>query len=382
MTRKITDDFLKMNMPFPNFFKFLQLNFIYLSIGLLIFVTDLWADDAALKIGVSVPLSGEAAIYGEDIRDFLNFANKQIAKGRYQLIFEDDKCNAKDATSVAQKLITIDKIKYAIGYACSSTILSTAQFYERAKIPVIVVFASSPRIRDLGEYIFRTYPSDALAAQLFASTIRDKYSRIGILSEETDYAQDLKEELVKQLSGSSTQVVEENYLPNSADYRTVLLKLKSKNPEALFINPQAEGTFANIMQQLAVVNWTPQIYGAYWPGSPSVQKLVGEKLNGTIYVDTPALSEMLNSNGETVLKSYQGGGGKIRTTEAVFATVYEGFRALHQAIESKEDVKDYLLKTKWDGIFGPWHFDEKGEIAGISLMLKKINNGKPEKFQK
>ena len=369
-------------MTLLNFFKFLPLIFSYLLISLLTYPANLRADNTTLKIGVSIPLSGESAIYGEDIRDFLNFANKNLAGSKYQLIFEDDKCNAKDATSAAQKLITVDKVKYAMGYACSSTIISTAQFYERAKIPVMVVYASSPRIRDLGEYIFRTYPSDALTGQLLASSIRDKYSLIGILSEETDYAQDLKGELLKQLSGSKVQVVEENFLPNAADFRTQLLKLKSKNPEALFVDPQAEGTFANIMQQLAVVNWAPQIYGAYWPGSPSVQKLVGDKLNGTIYVDTPALTDILNSNGEAVLKSYKSAGGKIRTTEATFATSYEAFRALHQAIESKEDVKDYLLKTKWEGIFGPWHFDEKGEIAGITLMLKKINNGKPEKFVK
>ena len=44
-----------------------------------------WAERRE-KIGVSLPLTGEGAIYGNDIRNVLEFANREIAGSRYKLV--------------------------------------------------------------------------------------------------------------------------------------------------------------------------------------------------------------------------------------------------------------------------------------------------------
>lgn len=74
-----------------------------------------------IKIGVSLPLTGGAAIEGVDVHALLLFANKHFADDVYELIFEDDKCSEKDAVSVAQKFADVDKVSYVLGFVCSGT---------------------------------------------------------------------------------------------------------------------------------------------------------------------------------------------------------------------------------------------------------------------
>ncbi|RIL04558.1 MAG: hypothetical protein DCC75_12490, partial [Proteobacteria bacterium] len=113
-----------------------------------------------IKVGVSSALLGGAASYGLDIQDAVRFADEKLGKGRFELIFENDNCTGKDAVSVAQKFTQIEKVDVAIGFACSSAALSAAPIFERAKIPVLITSASSPKIAHAGEFIFRTILSD------------------------------------------------------------------------------------------------------------------------------------------------------------------------------------------------------------------------------
>ena len=48
--------------------------------------------------------------------------------------------------------------------------------------------------------------------------------------------------------------------------------------------------------------------------------------------------------------------------------------ALSQAITQADDPIAYLRETQFKGIFGPYSFDERGDIRGISQVLK-INQG-------
>ncbi len=90
-----------------------------------------------IKVGVTLPLSGNSALWGTDIKNGLLFANEDLAQGRYELIIEDDRCDAKTAVTIAHKFIEIEKVKWVLGFGCSGTLLSTAKLYEQAHVVVI-----------------------------------------------------------------------------------------------------------------------------------------------------------------------------------------------------------------------------------------------------
>jgi ABC-type branched-subunit amino acid transport system substrate-binding protein len=64
-----------------------------------------------LRLGVSLPLSGNAAGWGVDVRNTLTFANEKLGSGSVRLIFEDDRCEPKGSVTVAQKLTEIKSIR-------------------------------------------------------------------------------------------------------------------------------------------------------------------------------------------------------------------------------------------------------------------------------
>ncbi len=330
-----------------------------------------------IRIGVPSALTGEAATYGLDVRDAITFANEKFGGDRYELIFEDDKCNGKDAVTVAKKFIEIDKVDFVVGNSCSGALLAAAPLYEKAKIPVIASCASSAKISEAGDYIFRTTPSDKLAAARLHQHIAKKHKRFGILSEETEYAQDMRSAFEEaNQNENSIDLVVANYLAKSTDFKTILLSLRGKKIEGLFVNSQSEGSFAIIVKQLAEIRWDVPLYGAYWPGSQAFIDQAGERANGIEFVDTPSLDFLLNDEGKELSKEFHSKYEGIRSIESVFASSIEAFRVVDLAVRSEKDVLQFLNETQFTGIFGEYSFDSNGDIEGMPFMMKRVEDGK------
>ena len=186
-----------------------------------------------IKIGVSVPLSGAGAAYGTDIKNALLYANKHLANSAYDLVIEDDRCTDKDAVTIAHKLVDIDKVDYMLGFGCSGTVLASAPVYEKAKIVVIASGTGAPLITEAGDYIFRTKPTLTIAADVLARDMASKFKKVGILTEETAYCKGLTDAVMKTAATLNLEVLNESYLPNTEDFKTMLLKLKAKGVEML-----------------------------------------------------------------------------------------------------------------------------------------------------
>ena len=331
-----------------------------------------------IQVGVSTALTGNASTYGNDIRNALTFANERLARGRFDFVFEDDRCSGKDATTIAQKFAGVLHVKYVLGHACSGTVLASAPIYERAKILVISPSASSSEVSNAGEYIYRTWLSDAAAVQMLYEFMKSRHSTLGILSEQTDYAQSFAKGFRDRAKRDSKRLIEENYLSDHTDFRSLLLRLKGQGADSLFINSQTELTFLAVLKQLREMHWDVPLYGAYWPGAEAFLKPAGSLAEGIIFVDSPSAEQVLTEEGKQWYKEFTARYGPPQSIGILVATAIESVRALSQAIDSGEDERTYLNKTAFHGIFGDWHFDAFGDLAGIGFVMKQIRQGKPE----
>ena len=89
---------------------------------------------------------------------------------------------------------------------------------------------TTPKITNLSPYVFRNWASDARESELFAREIKGRgYRRIGIINEETDYAQGLRIWLEKNLQGFGVEVFAESFASGSTDVRSQLAKLKGSS---------------------------------------------------------------------------------------------------------------------------------------------------------
>ena len=125
------------------------------------------------------------------------------------------------------------------------------------------------------------------------------------------------------------------------------------------------------------MGWPVPVYGAYWPGTNSLLKDNAKLLEGVRFVDLPSAHASLSPEGLTLYEEFVAKYGKMNSVELVFASTFEGYRALTMAIESGEDPRAFLYKTHYKGLIGEWYFDADGEIQGISFVMKEIRNGKP-----
>ena len=329
-----------------------------------------------IKIGVSTALTGNAATYGVDLKNALLFANEKLAGNKYELVFEDDRCNGRDAVAVAHRFIDVLKLKYVAGFACSSTVLSSASLYEKAQVVVMVASASAAEISNSGDFIFRTWASDDGAARTLHRYIASNHKSVGIISEQTDYAQGFLKSFIESNNDKKLNIASESYLTDTVDFRSSLLKLRARNIDGLFINSQTEVTLLAVLKQVKEMNWNVQVYSAYWGGASSFLEKAKSLAEGIIYVDLPSVKEALTSDGALLFNEFQKKYGKINSVELMFATAFEAFRALHMAIESGQEMRRYLYSTKFDGLFGEWWFDSHGEIQGLNFIMKVVKDGK------
>jgi branched-chain amino acid transport system substrate-binding protein len=328
------------------------------------------------QIGVSIPLSGNNANFGTDIRNAIELANIELAQGRYTLVFEDDLCDPKTALSIAKKFIANDKIKYVLGSACSGATASAAKANEHAKVVMISPSAGAAIISGAGDYIFRTWPSDAEGAIKLFGYMATRHQAIGVLSEETEYSQGFLSGINKANQDRKVKLVNENFITSVNDYRTLLLRLKAKKVDAVFINSQSEATFLAILKQITEMKLNLAIYSAYWAGSETFLKQAGTLSEGIVYVDGPLASEILNEQGKHLIEKYIEKYGEPKFSRLLVATSIEAFRALDLAIRSGSDVKEFLYKNKYQGSFGEWSFDSNGDILGLNFVLYIIRGGK------
>jgi branched-chain amino acid transport system substrate-binding protein len=336
-----------------------------------------------IRIGVSVPRTGAAAAYGADIKDALVFANRHFANSAYQLIIEDDQCIDKEAVAIAQKFAHVDKVKYALGFGCSGTVLASAPIYEAAKIVVIAAGTGAPAITNAGDYIFRTKPSLNIAADILVKEFSSKFQKIGVISEETAFCQGLTNAIAERSHEHRLSVVNENYLPGTDDFRSIFMKLKSQGAQALFLNTQGEPGMVVLYRQFRALNWTIPVYGTFTPGSPAFISAFGKDADGIVYADLQFNAEMLNEEGQRTFAEFEKEYGSVRSAEHYAALALIAFRSMDEAIRSGKDVKQYLYDHVFTNLVDGYSFDKNGDVVSeqLTYVLKTLKDGKPALFE-
>ncbi len=188
-----------------------------------------------LTIGFVGPLSGDPGYLGNYVRKGMDLAAEELRQSGMdiKIIYEDGKCNGKDAANAFIKLRDIDQVQ-AVMVGCSPEMLAVAPMAAPNNILVMSPMATAPTISDAGDHVFRVIPSDALQGKVGAELLQEKgYQRVGILYINHDYGVGLNK-VVSSVLGNKV-VASEAFDPDGKDFRTQLTKLKDKNADAIYL---------------------------------------------------------------------------------------------------------------------------------------------------
>lgn len=337
-----------------------------------------------IKIGLLGDLTGDYADFLKGITRGTQLAVDDLEAQGFDvklIIGDQQSCDKKHTVSLMQKFVNIDDVDFIIGGSCSSTTLAAAPIAELSKTVMISPSSSAPSISGVGDYVFRTYITDnerSVAIARIAFQLGKR--KIAIINDGSndafmESAKGLREEFIK-LGGQI--VIEEIMAGGEQDFRTALMKIKDKNPDALITNlgPRDLGLMAKQAKELNMdVDFFTPIESAE---ETSVIELAGkEAVEGLIYAmpgnppETPALQTLQEKYkqryGEDSLPSY--------TTEA-YDAVMLGIKALKASDGSKEDIKNklYEVSKQYTGVSGNVVFDSNGDVHK-DILLKQIKNG-------
>lgn len=198
-------------------------------------------NEGAIKIGVSLPLTGEAASLGEGGLAGAELAAQEINEAggvnsrMIELVIEDDQCSS-DGSNVFSKLVNIDQVDGIIGPLCSAAAGPGVPIAQAGQVPTLI-WGSAPALTSTGDYIFRTYPSDAFQGKFGAEYVAENYNKpkVGILYVKNDWGQGLHDVFTEQYKKLGGEIVfAEGISQNQTDVRTSVTKLLAAEPELIY----------------------------------------------------------------------------------------------------------------------------------------------------
>lgn len=336
------------------------------------------ADTGPLKIGFMAPLSGDAAAYGEPVRNAMTLAVEEInAAGgidgrQVEVIYEDSKCDGKSAATAAQKLVSVDKVRYIVGPVCSGEAFSALPVTSEAKVLMLSPGSSAPKLAGMSPYFMRTYPNDNITGVALAQELAKSYKTTAIITESTDYGLGIKGVYVAEAEKLGMRVVaQEDFTTGTSDFRTVLTRVKETNPQIIFINPQTSANLVRIARQAREIGITAPFATVVFNDPETVSS--GSAVEGVLLVGTPGLS---SESFKSVYTARFGSSAYEFFAGATYDNVYLIKQAIEAVGDDTEKVQNYLHNLeRYDGTLGSYRFDQSGDIVGLPSVVQQIVNG-------
>jgi len=341
-----------------------------------------------IKVGLNVELSGGAATYGTDARDGALLAIEQInAAGgvlgkQIEPIVRDCKSAADEAMTISSALAG-EKIVAQIGPLTSGDVAGSTPIMMEKKIPLIAPAATALNVtidektNKVRDYIFRVCFIDpfqgTLMAQFAADSLQAKTAVI-YKDSSTDYAKGLAEYFRKTFEAKGgTIVAEEGFVKDDRDFKAVLTKIKSTNPDFIYA-PGYYQEVAPLVKQARELGITVPIGGCDgWVSDDMVKVAGASNLNNT-YLTSDFSAEDQDAIVVKFAADFRAKYNKV--PNSFNALGYDAVMLLVQAIKAAgeanpEKIKDALASTKdFIGVTGKMTMDANHNPVKAGVILQ------------
>ena len=343
---------------------------------------------APIKIGAIIPLTGDAATYGEMVRDVQQLAVEEVnasggVNGRMlEFVVEDGKCNGKDAANAMQKLVNVDQVKAVLGGFCSSESLAALPIAEQNKVALFSLGSSSPDLTGKSPFFMRDYPSDASQGQVLADVAAKKgWKKVAFIQEQLDYPLGIYKAFSAQFEKSGGTLVKEEFATTTTDFRSSLTKLRGEKPDALFIDTQTPASGERVLKQVGELKWSvPLLISDTFAGDKTTVEAHAGALEGALAAEFGIDPE--NAKFKALLSGFNARYGRDVTFQSYAQTVYDGVYMLRDALqavgEDGEKLAQWLRSViSWEGASGSVTIGSDGDRVG-GHTPKVIKAGKVE----
>ena len=345
-----------------------------------------------IKIGANLELSGGVASYGSSINEGAKLAIKEInAEGgingkKIDYIVADNKSDNAEAVAAATKLAVQDKVVAMIAPATSGNTIASVQIANDNKIPIVTPSGTSETITvnedgSVNDYAFRTCFIDPFQGVVAANFATEELSAKNVaiyVDSSNDYSKGLAAAFKAQIEANGgTVVAEESYVTTDVDFKSTLTRIKSGNPDFVFI-PGYYEQVGLIVKQARELGIDVPLMGADGWDSPTLVELAGADALNNTYIT----NHYSSGDPDAVIQDF------VAAFEAEYSNQPNAFHALgydtvyflKDAIEragdevTGETIQKALAETKdLSLITGTFTVDEKHNPVKSATVLEYVD---------
>lgn len=195
----------------------------------------------SITLGAVLPLTGESAYWGENIRNGIDLALEEVNSaggvlGRpLRVVYEDSQGRPQIGLQAFEKLTSFDRAEAVIGDVISTVILAIAPVANRKNV-VLLGFGEAAAITQAGEYIFRNWNSAASDAEVTANFAATQSLRIAVLFRNDAFGQSAASLFVSAVKqGGSEVVLEEGFSPTTTDFRPLIARIRRTQHDGIYL---------------------------------------------------------------------------------------------------------------------------------------------------
>lgn len=326
-------------------------------------------DEEVIRIGVIGPLSGNFAYFGIQEQRGIELAAKQINNNHrnIELIYEDSVADPKNSVNAFNKLTNVDRVSFVLGDAWGGSTVPLVPLANEKRMILISPIATQNFLSE-DDYFYRTIPTvDGMMIALAEYAYHDlSLRKIAILEGQNSYGLDHATSFKKSFESLGGEVVSRELIQlTETDVRTQLVKLNSKNPDAILNLGGGELFGLYIAQAIELGIDTTWLGHVGTENAPFLENY--GSVSDRIYYPHPFNVDDVEDDFVDLFEEEYG-----ERPNMVALNAYLALNILYEAIETvgedSDDIKAYLDASE--------EFDENGDVKQ-TIYIKTIRNGKP-----
>jgi len=361
------------------------------------------AAEKSITIGINLPLTGADAHDAELIKDgamlALDEANAQGGVAGYKInviVLDDGTATAgqydpAQAATNARKMVADTSVVAAIGPQMSGSGKAMSPILSQGNLAIVTPASTNPDITDpkfAGQYrpagkaiYFRTVTTDAFQGPNMANYFIDtlKVKSVYVLDDSGAYGVGIADAFQRQAEKRGIKVLGRDQLnPKEADYTTVLTKIKSLNPDALYYGGVAQAGVKVVKQSYGII---PKMIRAGGDGVYGAEILKGAGFPAAegFYATIAAPNLLENPEAkpwvERFAKKY------AQQPENYSITAYDAALVILDAVKrvagsgkevNRANVRDAIQTSKAKTLQGVVSFDDNGDITNREVSVFQI----------
>jgi len=360
-----------------------------------------------IHLGSAISLTGKYATNGIHAKNGYEYAIQKIKENggvmvdgkcyNFKVTYYDDESKGDRGATLAERLISQDKVQYMLGPYSSGMTKAIAPVTEKYKIPMVEAEGASRSLFNKGyKYLFAVLSTSEqylASAVTLAAEMAEKQGKkassvkVAIAVENDPFSLDIRAGVSEDAARYGMKVVIDEKLPRDlSDMSAILTKVKLLKPDLLIVSGHSKGA-ATAVRQIDEQNIKVPMIAITHCEAADVTGKFGDAANdilcSTQWAETLAYKDPLFGSAseyemdfKKVYSEYKDKKVPYQTAQAT-AAVYVFKDAFERAGSlDKEKVRDAISETDLMTFYGGIKFSAAGNNIAKPMVLRQIQDGK------